>query len=292
MTMSDDDSTSKESAIHKSADRLARKNESPAKNAANWLQTVHQGTLSTISIKDEIKGFPNGSIVPFALDKDGKPFILVAEIATHTANMINSNKASLFLSDPEAKGDPQSSWRISVIGQMKRVIPERKMDKFTSEVSDASLQISDEEEKIMLARYIERVPNAKSYLMTHNFCFWKMDEIKAIRYIAGFGKICWIDGSELVEEMNSSDIVEVESGTIEHMNDDHEDSMITICQGMHNFTPTGAELLHIDSGGMIIKTSNPEEHIYCSFTNRITAEELRYAVVDVVKRARKMSNDE
>jgi len=220
------------------------------------------------------------------LDKDGKPFILVAEIATHTANMIHSNKASLFLSDPEAKGDPQSSWRISIIGQMKRVIPERKMGKFTSEVSDASLQVSDEEEKILLARYIERVPNAKSYLMTHNFSFWKMDDIKAIRYIAGFGKICWIDGSELTSEMDSSDIAEVEVGTIEHMNDDHEDSMITICQGMHNFTPTGAELLRIDSGGMIIKTSNPDTHIYSSFTNRITAEELRHAVVDVVKRAR------
>ena len=45
-----------------------------------------------------------------------------------------------------------------------------------------------------------RVPAVDRYDETHGFAFWRMSEIDKVRYIAGFGKICWIDGAQLLTQ--------------------------------------------------------------------------------------------
>jgi len=265
---------------------IAAQEDLPASNIANWLQTVHHGTLSTLSTKKGIEGFPIGSIVPFALDEIGRPFILVADIAAHTRNINNSNEVCLFLSDPESSGDPQSHWRISVVGNMKRVIPSGKVSDTSPELLQKCIQVSNEHESILLARYRERVPQAESYLRTHNFSFYLMDEIHYIRYIAGFGKICWVKGEELLEQMLGNDVQEVSAGAVQHMNDDHEDSMIQICKAFHHVDSQKAEMVSIDSGGTVIKSIQPERYVYNSFPHRITADDMRTAIVDLAKKAR------
>ncbi|MDP6235611.1 MAG: pyridoxamine 5'-phosphate oxidase family protein [Candidatus Poseidoniaceae archaeon] len=137
-----------------SAEIAARK-DSPESNIANWLQTVHHGTLSTLSTKKGIEGFPIGSIVPFALDEFGRPFILVADIAAHTRNINKSNEVCLFLSDPNSTGDPQSHWRISLVGNMKRVVSSSEIGDISPELLEKSIQISDEEESTCSGSYPE-----------------------------------------------------------------------------------------------------------------------------------------
>ena len=94
------------------ADRLARKG-NPSRDVRKWLHKSHSGTLGTLSMKKGIEGFPVGSIVPFAVDGHGRPLILIARIAAHTRNLKVDNRATLFVHDPEASGDPQASWRAS-----------------------------------------------------------------------------------------------------------------------------------------------------------------------------------
>ena len=57
------------------AELNSRKNEDPAKNVLQWMIDVGHGVLSTLSIKAEINEFPLSSVVPFAIDYDGKPYI-------------------------------------------------------------------------------------------------------------------------------------------------------------------------------------------------------------------------
>ena len=111
-----------ENSASEIAEILANKTESPAENVAQWLEDVHHGTLCTISNVEGIEGFPYGSIVPFAIDRDGHPYILVAEIAAHTKNLLNSSKSCLFISHPEPSGDPQSHWRASIIGNFSILV--------------------------------------------------------------------------------------------------------------------------------------------------------------------------
>jgi len=225
-----DDST------NKAAEKIARRESDPVKDVQQWLEEVHYGTLSTISQTEGLEGFPIGSIVPFAVDRDGMPYILIAEIAAHTKNLLGTNKMNLFIRHPAPEGDPQTNWRASVAGHMKRIVSPRKSESFSEEHLQDCIHVSTEEEQILLARYAERVPNAERYLNVHNFSFWKLDTIAKIRYIAGFGRICWIEGSEM-EDTSNAGFEDIKQSSIEHMNEDHEDSMITLCEGAHSFKP-------------------------------------------------------
>ena len=272
----------------KLAHDLANKNEKPASIVAQWMEDIHYGTLCTISTESGIEGFPYGSITPFAIAKDGSPYILVAEMAAHTKNLLKTPKTCLFISHPEPSGDPQSHWRASIIGNFSRVATSSRINELSEEKANTCIEISKEEEEEMLIRYCQRVPNAESYIKTHNFFFWKMNVIEKVRYIAGFGKICWIDGKDVLAEISDSEIENVKEGSIEHMNDDHEDAMITICEGLHNFKPKSVKMINLDSGGIMMHSQEPEHFVYTSFGKRIKADDLRVEIVKLVKDARKV----
>ena len=270
----------------KLAHEEANKNENPASNVAQWLEDSEFGTLSTISTAKGIDGFPHGSIVPFAISGDGYPYILIAEIAAHTKNLLQSPKACLFLSHPSPKGDPQSHWRIGIMGNFTRVVSESRSTELSSEKLEKSLIISDEEVDNMLTRYCHRVPNAETYLRTHNFFFWKMNEIERVRYIAGFGRICWIDGQEVVSEVSDPDFHSAKQESIEHMNEDHEDAMLEICEGMSKIKPKSVKMVDLDPGGIILHAQEPNHKYYYSFGKRIKPDEVRVEIINLLKKAR------
>ena len=52
-----------------------------AKNARELLLKEYRGVLSTHS--KSMPGFPFGSVVPYCLDEQGRPLILISRIAQH-----------------------------------------------------------------------------------------------------------------------------------------------------------------------------------------------------------------
>ena len=270
---------------NRAAEKNARSHSEPAQDVHQWLEDVHFATLSTISQFEGIEGFPIGSVAPFAVDSDGKPYILIAEIAAHTKNLLASDKMNLFIRNPESQGDPQTSWRASIIGNMKRIVSPRNKDKFSEEHLPNCIEVTAEEEAVLLARYSERVPHADRYLNVHNFSFWKMESILKVRYIAGFGRICWISGEEMEIEKDS-ELEDIKQSSIEHMNEDHEDSMITLCEGSHSFVPERVELVDIEPRGILMQTYGPDRLVYSSFGKSISASDLRVEIVQLIKKAR------
>ena len=79
---------------------------------------------------------------------------------------------------------------------------------------------------------------------------------------------------------------------IEHMNDDHRDAMVIICQKMSKAVDTtDAEMVSIDRYGfeMSAVTSDGNRPIRLAFENQISnSEEARVEIINLVKRARKM----
>ena len=260
----------------------SRKNENPAKNVLQWMIDVGHGVLSTISVKDEISEFPLSSVVPFAINHDGKPYILIASIAAHTKNLIKDQRSSLFISHPNPEGDPQSYWRACLIGKFKEVI----VAEDDSEHSDAVVSVSSEQQEAMLTRYKAQVPNADAYLKTHNFSFWSMDEIISIRYIAGFGKICWIGGDEYLSATVQPSLDEVKSGSIEHMNDDHVDAMVDIYNAHFTKNSAVVHMDDLDSRGIFLQCMESNHQVYIPYGKTITSDELRVSIIDLVKQAR------
>ena len=104
--MSTDEKKKNPDSEIRAAEKFARKG-NPPQDVFSWLNQAKHGTLSTLNIKEETLGYPTGSIVPFALDRFGRPFIFIASIASHTRNMQKDNRASLFISNETVDGDPQ-----------------------------------------------------------------------------------------------------------------------------------------------------------------------------------------
>jgi heme iron utilization protein len=202
-----------------------------AKEALQFLRTTQSGVLSTFSSK--FSGYPFGSVAPFVLDHSGQPIILISTIAEHTQNIIANSKVSLLVFAGDE--DLQANARLTIIGEAKKI---------------------NKEDVDLRARYLRYLPQAVSYFGMHDFSFYRI-EIAQIRYIAGFGKMGWIAGDTALraEISDNSPLAVQETSIIEHMNADHEHSLIAYSKHFHNVITTHAEMLGIDTDGFDAKVN-------------------------------------
>ncbi|MDO5090880.1 MAG: DUF2470 domain-containing protein [Cardiobacteriaceae bacterium] len=163
----------------------------------------HAGSLATLCREGHpLAGYPVSSVVPFVLDDDFNPVILIADIAEHTHNALANPKASIFIREGNDRGNVQTQWRICMIGDLLP-LPE-------AEVPDLS------------EHYYRHYPAARDYHQTHGFRFFRLN-LKKYRIIMGFGAIRWIK-AEAVYEKNPFGEAE-RLRMINHMNDDHMNAM-------------------------------------------------------------------
>ena len=85
-----------------------------AKNARELLLKEYRGALSTLS--KAMPGFPFGSVVPYCLDAQGQPIILISRIAQHTHNLQKDPKCSLLVGEREAD-DVQAVGRLTYLAE-------------------------------------------------------------------------------------------------------------------------------------------------------------------------------
>lgn len=268
------------------AERNSREKSDPPSDVVQWLVETGHGVLSTISSSEGTEDYPISSVVPFAITPEGKPYILIAGIAAHTKNLRQNNKSTLFISHPNPEGDPQSFWRASIIGNFKEVKTIASSSDKAEVALGKTMIVTEEEEEMMLIRYRAQVPNADAYLKTHNFSFWLMDDIIKIRYIAGFGRICWIEGDEYLSNEIHPTFQSSKLESIEHMNDDHVDAMIDIYDGYHGKTSSSVIMTDLDSRGVFLQCQDSIHSFYVPFGKTIAEDELRVAIIKLVKQAR------
>ena len=198
--------------------------------AKQFLRSTHSGILSTISTK--FTGYPFGSVTPLVLDHHCQPIILISDIAEHTKNIIANPKVSLLVFEKGA--DLQANARLTLIGEAEKL-----------EKNDADL----------MARYSRYYPESVGYFAMHDFAFYRINIYQA-RYIAGFGKMGWMAGSEINDEELSNknnQLATIETSMIEHMNADHADSLLAYCKHFHNVAPSRATLIGVDTDGFDIE---------------------------------------
>lgn len=88
-----------------------------AKNARELLLKEYRGALSTLS--KAMPGFPFGSVVPYCLDAEGRPLILISRIAQHTHNLQKDPKCSLLVGEREAD-DVQAVGRLTYLAEAEK----------------------------------------------------------------------------------------------------------------------------------------------------------------------------
>ena len=197
-----------------------------AKNARELLLKEYRGALSTLS--KAMPGFPFGSVVPYCLDEQGRPLILISRIAQHTHNLTLDPKCSLLVGERGAE-DVQAVGRVTVLAQAKKLTDE-------SQIHGAA------------QRYYRYFPESQSYHSAHDFDFWVLDPVRC-RFIGGFGAIHWLEDMALANPFAG----EAETGMVEHMNADHAKAIAHYVQlsGLPQTEP--AVLVGVDSEGMHLR---------------------------------------
>jgi len=234
----------------------------PAALARAHLDSHKDAVLATLSTDAATAGFPFGSVVPYALDEEGRPLILVSDIAQHTRNLKADPRASMLVR-PAADGDAQATWRVTLVGRMEPIDDER-----------------------CYARYVARVPNAPSYHDAHDFGLWRM-VLTRIRFIGGFGRIHWVEADQYLREPGHGGFREAAQPIIDHMNADHADAVMDYCRGLRGVEPAGAELVGVEAGGFFVRTREPDDLLYFAFEEEIAVDQARHAFVALLKKARR-----
>ncbi len=197
-----------------------------ARQARELLLKEYRGVLSTHS--KSMPGFPFGSVVPYCLDADGNPLILISRIAQHTHNLQKDPKCSLLVGERGAE-DVQAVGRLTVLAEA------RKLE------DAAAIEAAAE-------RYYRYFPDSRNYHSAHDFDFWILQPVRH-RYIGGFGAIHWIDQLTLANPFAGK----AELSMVEHMNSDHAKAIahyVTL-SSLPDAQP--AQLAGIDSEGMHLR---------------------------------------
>lgn len=135
------------------------------------IQLLHRAPYGTLATRSTaLPGYPFATAVPNVLDESHQPLLLVSALAEHTKNLLADPRVGLAMIEPGAS-DVQAASRLSLIGDAERFTPGAEL----------------------LARYQRYVPEAESYLQL-DFMFFRIVP-KRIRYIAGVGRMGWIEAA-------------------------------------------------------------------------------------------------
>ena len=243
---------------------------SHSENAKTLVDRMSVGTLSTI--EDRPGGYPYGSFVIYAVH-EGEPVFLVSALAEHTQNLERDTRASLMVAEAMETDNPLALSRVTLLGRCHK--------------------IDDAHRESVKAAFLERHPRAQFYVDFEDFSFWKLS-VKRIRYIGGFGRMSWIESEAWVEAV-ADPIQRYAAGIIEHMNEDHVDTMVLYCQTMSKaHDTTEAELVSVDRYGfeMSAMTGEGPRPIRLAFSKPLEKpEEVRLEMVELAKRARSLASE-
>ena len=221
--------------------------------ARSLLRKQSHGVLATVSL--ELPGYPFGSLTPYSLDQNASPIILVSDIAQHTKNMKADPKVSLTVLE-DSDGE-QNKGRLTFVADAVKV-----------------------EDELVAESYYRNYPAAREYSSAHSFSFYRL-ELKRARYIAGFGKIFWVDEFSLKNPFWG----ETEKKIVDHMNSDHQEAMSKYCKNYKKLevaTEDELSMTGIDSEGFDLVLNKAK--LRFEFEQAIsTAEEARNTLVAMVK---------
>ncbi len=119
-------------------------------------------------------GFPYASLVDVAPLHGSDVVLLLSRLAVHRTNLEADPRASVLIAPHLGEDDAMARPRIALVGRA-----ERERDR--SAYSDL---------------YLAAHPEAEAWLAMADFDFFRLRTDRA-RYIAGFGRMGWLEGEEL-----------------------------------------------------------------------------------------------
>lgn len=233
------------------------------KLARTLLRTSRHGALAVLNAQT---GAPGISRVGVSTDIDGTPIILTSRLAPHTAAILEDGRCALLLGEP-GKGDPLAHARISI-------------DCIASEVDREST-----EHARLRTRYLNHQPKAKLYADLGDFRFFRL-EPTAASLNGGFGKAYAMTPEHLITRSAiTAELQAREPGAVEHMNDDHFDSVDHYARFYLGLPQGNWVLAGIEEDGITIFLGDDVRRIF--FAEPLTsADDMHLTLVKMARSAR------
>jgi heme iron utilization protein len=243
--------------------------ELPEPSYAERVRTlVSQATIATLSTCSRKHiGFPFGSLMPYALDTEGRPIFLISNMAMHTQNLKADPRASLFVAQTAGDSDALGAARATLIGQVKPVL----------------------ENEVASARelYVAKHENSRYWVDFADFNFFRL-ELVDVYYVGGFGVMGWVEAQDY-SEASPDPLAPAASAIIAHMNADHVDAMILLARTHAGIEATGASMTAVDRLGFHLRLQTAEgmKGTRINFPSEArTPQETRKTLVEMVHQAK------
>jgi putative heme iron utilization protein len=207
---------------------------SDAERSRTLFTEARTATLSTIGV--DPAGVPFGSLVAHAVDDAGRPILCLSDLAEHTRNLAADRRASVLVVET-GEGDPLALGRATVMGGM--------------------VVLEGEERAAALQRYRAAHPGA-FYADFADFRIHRL-EVAAVRYVGGFGRMSWVDATRYAHA-EPDPLRPHRAGIVDHMNDDHADSLLAFCRVLGDRPDTvAARMVDVDRYGFSVLASDGPE---------------------------------
>ena len=228
--------------------------EEQAQHARQLLAGRLHGVLSTHSL--EYTGYPFGTLVPYVVDQDGWPVMLLSHLSQHTKNVDADPRCGLIVV-AEGDGDVQQLARLSAVGNLAN----------DSGHADAE-------------RYFRYFPAARDYFEQLGFRFYRFEPLR-FHWNAGFATARWFGADRITAANPLSDATQTR--IIEHMNQDHGDALRAYCERV-DIQPGDAavSMVGIDAEGIDLRCGERIVRIALPFAID-NADDARRALVEMAQ---------
>lgn len=251
----------------------------PRSTGADAARTIFDGavtgTLSTHSTASP--GHPFGSVVSPVADDHGDPLFVISALAEHTHNLRADPRASLLITEQAThEHDPLAAGRLTLIGK--------------------AAPVPDDEQEAATAVVTAKLPTVGAYAGYGDFSCWRLS-VESIRWVGGFGRMDWIE-LDAYQTATVDPVIARRAGIIDHMNADHADAGVVLCQRAlgDDLTVTAATFDYVDRFGCdyVAATTGPDgtgiAPVRLAFDAPVdSVDGVRAAVVALVRGARATS---
>ena len=223
------------------------------------------GTLATLSRRHP--GHPFASIMPYSLDNDGCPLLLISSMAMHTQNLEADGRASLLITQPGWTGDPLAAGRLTLMGTVTRV--------------------PSDENGAARSAYLARHERARYWADFEDFALWRLD-VADLYFVGGFAAMDWVTAPEY-RAASPDPLADAAPGIIEHMNRDHAEALIEYARHFAREAADEATMVAVDRLGFKLRLRHADRlsSVRIAFPAEVrTAPQSRETLIAMLREAR------
>jgi heme iron utilization protein len=232
-------------------------NGDPARIGRQLLRRALRGTLAT-----SMNGVPYASLVLIATDLDASPLLLLSDLAQHSRNIAFDPRISLLIDGTAGYRDPLTGPRLTVIGQAGAL-----------------------EDPRSLARFTAHHPTSTVYSGFADFRLYRV-AVERGHLVAGFGRIHWIDGRDLLFAADTTALAAAEPEILRHMNEHHTNAVADYARGLLGRTGADWRMTGIDPEGADLQQDGETARLDFA-APVLTPAAARAALVELAQKTRK-----